>query len=207
MCQRVMSALGHSRRFCLVARCPLRGQFRTCRFPGLVSVDLRAAAKAYNDVLDAELPDGPDKTFVIRAHRSNAMWANVAITRLPDGDAASVMPAGGFWQLTKSNGDDLGNDLRTIHHIRNDENLDFAQIGVRIVGVILECCLDVKTNGGTGDQYIAYCDPLIGKIVVGLFVSNVEALERPFELQGFCLASRNVLRRPDDHHRAVRRAA
>jgi len=46
---------------------------------------VRAAAKVYNDVLDAELPDGPDKTFVIRAHRSNAMWANVAITRLPDG--------------------------------------------------------------------------------------------------------------------------
>lgn len=46
---------------------------------------VRAAAKAYNDVLDAELPDGPDKTFVIRAHRSNAMWANVAITRLLDG--------------------------------------------------------------------------------------------------------------------------
>ena len=46
---------------------------------------IRTAAKAYNDVLDAMLPDGPDKTFVIRAHRSNAMWANVAITRLPDG--------------------------------------------------------------------------------------------------------------------------
>ncbi len=46
---------------------------------------VRAAAKAYSDVLDAELPDGPDKTFVMRAHRSNAMWANVAITRLPDG--------------------------------------------------------------------------------------------------------------------------
>ena len=46
---------------------------------------VRAAAAAYNAVLDAELPDGPDKTFVIRAHRSNAMWANVAITRLPDG--------------------------------------------------------------------------------------------------------------------------
>lgn len=46
---------------------------------------LRAAAKAYNDVLDAELPDGPDKTYVIRAHRSNAMWVNVAVTRLPDG--------------------------------------------------------------------------------------------------------------------------
>jgi hypothetical protein len=46
---------------------------------------VRAAAKAYNDVLDAELPDGPDKTFVIRAHRSNAMWVNVAITRHADG--------------------------------------------------------------------------------------------------------------------------
>jgi hypothetical protein len=46
---------------------------------------VRAAAKAFHDILDAELPDGPDKTFVIRAHRSNAMWANVAITRLPDG--------------------------------------------------------------------------------------------------------------------------
>lgn len=46
---------------------------------------VRAAAKVYSDVLDAELPDGPDKTFVQRAHRSNAMWANVAITRQPDG--------------------------------------------------------------------------------------------------------------------------
>lgn len=47
--------------------------------------ELRAAAKVYCDVLETCLPDGPDKTFVIRAHRSNAMWANVAITRLPDG--------------------------------------------------------------------------------------------------------------------------
>lgn len=46
---------------------------------------VRAAAKTYNDVLDSVLPEGPDKTFVIRSHRSNAMWANVAITRLPDG--------------------------------------------------------------------------------------------------------------------------
>jgi hypothetical protein len=51
----------------------------------LVGGHLRAAAKAYNDVLDAELPDGPDKAFVVRNDRSNAMWANVAITRLPDG--------------------------------------------------------------------------------------------------------------------------
>jgi hypothetical protein len=46
---------------------------------------VRAAAKAYSEILEKELPDGPDKTFVIRAHRSNAMWANIAITRLPDG--------------------------------------------------------------------------------------------------------------------------
>lgn len=46
---------------------------------------VRAAAKAFCDVLEAELPDGPDKTFAIRGHRSNAMWANVAITRQPDG--------------------------------------------------------------------------------------------------------------------------
>jgi hypothetical protein len=46
---------------------------------------VRQAARVYSDVLEASLPDGPDKTFVIRAHRSNAMWANVAITRLPDG--------------------------------------------------------------------------------------------------------------------------
>jgi len=46
---------------------------------------VRSAAKAYGDALEAILPDGPDKTFVIRAHRSNAMWANVAITRQPDG--------------------------------------------------------------------------------------------------------------------------
>jgi hypothetical protein len=46
---------------------------------------VREAAKIYCDVLEKVLPDGPDKTFIIRAHRSNAMWANVAITRLPDG--------------------------------------------------------------------------------------------------------------------------
>ena len=46
---------------------------------------VRQAAKVYCEILEAELPDGPDKTFIIRAHRSNAMWANVSITRLPDG--------------------------------------------------------------------------------------------------------------------------
>lgn len=46
---------------------------------------LREAAHRYSDALEQLLPEGPDKTFVIRAHRSNAMWANVALTRLPDG--------------------------------------------------------------------------------------------------------------------------
>lgn len=46
---------------------------------------LREAARIFGEVLEKELPDGPDKTFTIRGHRSNCMWANVAITRLPDG--------------------------------------------------------------------------------------------------------------------------
>jgi hypothetical protein len=46
---------------------------------------VRQAAKVYAEALDAILPEGPDKTFVLRNHRSNAMWANVAITRQPDG--------------------------------------------------------------------------------------------------------------------------
>ena len=51
--------------------------------------EVRAAAKAYSEVLEQMLPDGPDKTFVIRNHRSNVMWANVAITRQPDGTPRS----------------------------------------------------------------------------------------------------------------------
>jgi hypothetical protein len=46
---------------------------------------VRAAAAEFAKVLDANLPNGADKTFVLRAHRSNAMWANVAITREADG--------------------------------------------------------------------------------------------------------------------------
>ncbi len=46
---------------------------------------LREAAAAYAKVLDDALPDGADKTFALRAHRSNAMWVNVAVTRHADG--------------------------------------------------------------------------------------------------------------------------
>lgn len=50
-----------------------------------IMATLRAAAANYAEILDRHLPDGPDKTFIIRAHRANAMWANVAVTREADG--------------------------------------------------------------------------------------------------------------------------
>lgn len=46
---------------------------------------VRDAAAEFARVLVHHLPDGPDKTFTIRNHRTTAMWANVAITRQPDG--------------------------------------------------------------------------------------------------------------------------
>lgn len=46
---------------------------------------LRAASRAYAEVLDQWLPDGPDKTYILRRVRETAMWVNVALTRHPDG--------------------------------------------------------------------------------------------------------------------------
>tara|TARA_R110000868_G_scaffold375171_2_gene639661 strand:- start:104 stop:313 length:210 start_codon:yes stop_codon:yes gene_type:complete len=46
---------------------------------------VRAAAQVYCDALERLLPEGPDKTFTIRNHRTTAMWANICITRKPDG--------------------------------------------------------------------------------------------------------------------------
>lgn len=45
----------------------------------------RAATKAYAAALDELIPDGPDKTFIMRELRGLAMWVNVAITRNADG--------------------------------------------------------------------------------------------------------------------------
>ena len=59
---------------------------------------VRLAAKAFAEVLERELPNGADKTFSIRNHRTTAMWANIAITRaangapLVDGAAQSSPP-------------------------------------------------------------------------------------------------------------------
>jgi hypothetical protein len=46
---------------------------------------LRQAARLYADLLDARLPDGPDKDYILRRVRETAMWANVAVTRYHDG--------------------------------------------------------------------------------------------------------------------------
>jgi hypothetical protein len=46
--------------------------------------ELRVSAATYASALE-KLPDGPDKTYAMRKFREVAMWANVAITRHPDG--------------------------------------------------------------------------------------------------------------------------
>jgi len=46
---------------------------------------LREAAKVYGTALDDLIPEGPDKAFILRNHRTTAIWANVAVTRLSDG--------------------------------------------------------------------------------------------------------------------------
>ena len=46
---------------------------------------LRDAVKTYAAVLDAYLPDNPDKTYLLRKLREVAMWANVCITKHSDG--------------------------------------------------------------------------------------------------------------------------
>ena len=45
----------------------------------------REASKEYADRLAELLPEGPDKTYALRKLREVAMWANIAITRNPDG--------------------------------------------------------------------------------------------------------------------------
>ena len=47
--------------------------------------ELREAAKVYATVLDGLLPEGSDKTYILRQLRTIAMWANVCVTRHVDG--------------------------------------------------------------------------------------------------------------------------
>lgn len=46
---------------------------------------VRSAMFELNCVLESHVPSGPDKTYLLRKLREVGMWANVAITRLPDG--------------------------------------------------------------------------------------------------------------------------
>ena len=45
----------------------------------------RRAVLSCSIVLEDVVPDGPDKTYLLRKLREVGMWANVAITRHPDG--------------------------------------------------------------------------------------------------------------------------
>ena len=47
--------------------------------------NMRNAAAMYAATLDASLPEGPDKTYILRRVRETAMWVNVALTRHADG--------------------------------------------------------------------------------------------------------------------------
>lgn len=49
--------------------------------------EARAAFTEVGKKLDSLLPEGPDKTYVMRKLRETAMWANVAITKNPDGSS------------------------------------------------------------------------------------------------------------------------
>lgn len=46
---------------------------------------VRKAFAEFAGSVDANVPEGPDKTYLMRKLRECGMWANVAITRLPDG--------------------------------------------------------------------------------------------------------------------------
>jgi hypothetical protein len=47
--------------------------------------DMRSAFRTLAAAIGEILPEGPDKTYILRTLRTAAMWANVAITRYPDG--------------------------------------------------------------------------------------------------------------------------
>ena len=50
---------------------------------------VRQATAEYAAILLIAVPDGPDKTYLLRKLREVAMWANASITRLSDGTPRS----------------------------------------------------------------------------------------------------------------------
>ncbi len=51
----------------------------------ITMAEIRQEFKYITAHVERLLPDGPDKTYVLRKLRECAMWANVAITRDTDG--------------------------------------------------------------------------------------------------------------------------
>lgn len=51
--------------------------------------EARAAFADFAAKLDPLIPEGPDKTYILRRLREVAMWVNVAISRHPDGTPRS----------------------------------------------------------------------------------------------------------------------
>lgn len=51
---------------------------------------VREAFKKLSTVLEDELPEGPDKTYILRKLRETGMWANVTVTRQPDGSPRNI---------------------------------------------------------------------------------------------------------------------
>ena len=47
--------------------------------------EVRDAYRAFADLLQRTLPDGADKTHVLRLIRDAGMWSNISITREQDG--------------------------------------------------------------------------------------------------------------------------
>lgn len=54
--------------------------------------DARAAAAGYARAIEALVPDGPDKTYILCKLRGLAMWVNVAISRHADGTPREEPP-------------------------------------------------------------------------------------------------------------------
>jgi hypothetical protein len=46
---------------------------------------MRHAALIYSEAIEENVPEGPDKTYILRRLREIAMWVNVALTRNADG--------------------------------------------------------------------------------------------------------------------------
>ena len=55
----------------------------------IIMAIIRTEAANFASLLEVHIQDGPDKTYMLRKFREVAMWANIAITRNPDGSSRS----------------------------------------------------------------------------------------------------------------------